>query len=92
METFRKVKMLIFHYTLSKKEQSETQISILSPQSWSHGATPSVRPAATLRRKITKKVTTWMIVIIFLGGGYSAYESMGKLEDPAFTIKQAKIP
>ena len=40
---------------------------------------------------ITRKVTTWLLVIIFMGGGYSAYQSMGKLEDPAFTIKQAKI-
>ncbi|NRB41861.1 MAG: efflux RND transporter permease subunit [Pseudomonadales bacterium] len=36
-------------------------------------------------------VSTWLLVIIFLGGGLLAYEKMGKLEDPDFTIKEAKI-
>ncbi len=40
---------------------------------------------------ITKKVTTWLLIIILVGGGLGAYEEIGKLEDPAFTIKQAKV-
>ena len=40
---------------------------------------------------ITKKVTTWLLVVILVGGGVSAYQEMGKLEDPPFTIKQAKV-
>ena len=36
-------------------------------------------------------VSTWLLVIIFLGGGFLAYEKMGKLEDPNFTIKEAKV-
>jgi multidrug efflux pump subunit AcrB len=37
------------------------------------------------------KVISWLLIIIMVGGGLLAYESMGKLEDPAFTIKSAKI-
>ena len=40
---------------------------------------------------ITKKVTTWLLVLIMVFGGLSAYRQMGKLEDPNFTIKQAKV-
>ncbi len=36
-------------------------------------------------------VTSWLLVIILVGGGLWAFQEMGKLEDPAFTIKQAKI-
>ena len=36
-------------------------------------------------------VTSWLLVIILVGGGFWAFQEMGKLEDPAFTIKQAKI-
>ncbi len=36
-------------------------------------------------------VISWLLVIILVGGGIQAFEKMGKLEDPAFTIKQAKI-
>ncbi|MEH6651027.1 MAG: efflux RND transporter permease subunit [Motiliproteus sp.] len=40
---------------------------------------------------IKSKVTTWLVVIILIGGGLTAYEKIGKLEDPAFTIKEAKV-
>ncbi|WP_028865995.1 efflux RND transporter permease subunit [Psychromonas aquimarina] len=40
---------------------------------------------------IANKVVTWLVVIILLGGGFSAYDKIGKLEDPAFTIKEAKV-
>ena len=36
-------------------------------------------------------VVSWLLVIIMLGGGIYGFERMGKLEDPNFTIKQAKI-
>ena len=37
------------------------------------------------------KVVSWLIIIIMVGGGLLAFDSMGKLEDPPFTIKSAKI-
>ncbi|MCU7830699.1 MAG: efflux RND transporter permease subunit [Candidatus Thiodiazotropha sp. (ex Myrtea sp. 'scaly one' KF741663)] len=36
-------------------------------------------------------VISWLLVIIMVGGGIWAFDKMGKLEDPAFTIKSAKI-
>lgn len=40
---------------------------------------------------VLNKVVTWLVVIILIGGGISAYDKIGKLEDPAFTIKEAKV-
>ncbi|MFV2005370.1 MAG: efflux RND transporter permease subunit [Gammaproteobacteria bacterium] len=40
---------------------------------------------------VTKRVTTWLLVILFLGGGISGLQNISRLEDPAFTIKDAKI-
>jgi len=40
---------------------------------------------------VTKKVTTWLLIILFLGGGITALQEISRLEDPEFTIKQAKI-
>ena len=39
---------------------------------------------------VENKVVSWLIIVIMLGGGFYAFNSMGKLEDPAFTIKSAK--
>ncbi len=36
-------------------------------------------------------VVSWLLIIIMVGGGIWGFEQMGKLEDPAFTIKLAKI-
>jgi multidrug efflux pump subunit AcrB len=36
-------------------------------------------------------VISWLLVIIMVAGGVWSFERMGKLEDPAFTIKSAKI-
>ncbi len=36
-------------------------------------------------------VISWLLVIILVGGGIWGFQNMGKLEDPAFTIKNAKI-
>jgi len=40
---------------------------------------------------IEKKVISWMLVLIFGVGGMIAFFSLGQLEDPPFTIKDAKI-
>ena len=40
---------------------------------------------------IEKKVISWMLVLIFGVGGMVAFFSLGQLEDPPFTIKDAKI-
>jgi multidrug efflux pump subunit AcrB len=40
---------------------------------------------------VHSKVVSWLLVVILVGGGIIAFEQMGKLEDPAFTIKSAKI-
>ena len=36
-------------------------------------------------------VVSWLLVIVLVGGGFWGFEHMGKLEDPAFTIKLAKV-
>ncbi|MEJ2453464.1 MAG: efflux RND transporter permease subunit [Candidatus Thiodiazotropha sp.] len=36
-------------------------------------------------------VISWLLVIILVGGGLLSFDNMGKLEDPAFTIKSAKV-
>jgi len=40
---------------------------------------------------VKNKVVTWLVAIVLVGGGLQAYQSIGKLEDPAFTIKEAKV-
>ena len=40
---------------------------------------------------VVNRVVTWLVVIILVGGGISAYDKIGKLEDPAYTIKEAKV-
>lgn len=40
---------------------------------------------------VESKVISWLLIVILVGGGVSAFEGIGKLEDPAFTIKAAKI-
>ncbi|MCG6937610.1 MAG: efflux RND transporter permease subunit [Gammaproteobacteria bacterium] len=40
---------------------------------------------------VTNKVTTWLMIILFLAGGITALQEISRLEDPEFTIKQAKI-
>ncbi len=39
---------------------------------------------------VTKKVTTWLLIILFLAGGFTALQEISRLEDPEFTIKEAK--
>ncbi|MGF1750442.1 efflux RND transporter permease subunit [Vibrio cionasavignyae] len=40
---------------------------------------------------IRNKVVSWMVSLIFLIGGVSAFFGLGRLEDPAFTIKDAMV-
>ena len=40
---------------------------------------------------VKNKVNSWLLVLLMTIGGVMAYFEMGKLEDPAFTIKEAKI-
>ncbi|MEM1113391.1 MAG: efflux RND transporter permease subunit [Pseudomonadota bacterium] len=40
---------------------------------------------------VNNKVISWLLIVIMVGGGLFAFDRMGKLEDPAFTIKSAKI-
>ena len=43
------------------------------------------------RYSLKKPVNIWLIAICFIIGGLVAMEKIGRLEDPAFTIKQAVI-
>ena len=40
---------------------------------------------------VRNKVVSWLLVLILVGGGFWGFQNMGKLEDPAFTIKLAKV-
>lgn len=40
---------------------------------------------------VKNQVVSWLLVIVFIGGGYTGFMEMGKLEDPEFTIKDVKI-
>ncbi|MBP0040962.1 MAG: efflux RND transporter permease subunit [Roseofilum sp. SBFL] len=40
---------------------------------------------------VNNPVVSWLLVVILVVGGFWGFQKMGKLEDPAFTIKQAKI-
>ncbi|ENY8013072.1 efflux RND transporter permease subunit [Vibrio fluvialis] len=40
---------------------------------------------------IRNRVISWMVSLIFLIGGVTAFFNLGRLEDPAFTIKDAMV-
>ncbi|MCK5662061.1 MAG: efflux RND transporter permease subunit, partial [Thiotrichaceae bacterium] len=40
---------------------------------------------------VKSPVVSWLLIIVFLAGGYSGFQKIGKLEDPEFTIKDVKI-
>ncbi|MFK5985040.1 MAG: efflux RND transporter permease subunit [Pseudomonadota bacterium] len=40
---------------------------------------------------VKNPVVSWLLIIVFLAGGYNGFMQMGKLEDPEFTIKDVKI-
>ena len=43
------------------------------------------------RTSIEKPLFTWLIILVFFFGGIWGFFSLGRLEDPAFTIKQTVI-
>jgi len=43
------------------------------------------------RGSIDRPIYTWLIILIFLIGGAVSFLNLGRLEDPAFTIKQAVV-
>ena len=43
------------------------------------------------RRSIERPLPTWIIILVCLAGGIWGFLSLGRLEDPAFTIKQAVV-
>ncbi len=43
------------------------------------------------RGSIEKPLLTWIIILTCLAGGIWGFHSLGRLEDPAFTIKQAVV-
>ena len=47
-------------------------------------------PAMSLARlSIEKPVLTWIVILFCLIGGLTGFLNVGRLEDPAFTIKEA---
>ena len=42
-------------------------------------------------KSIAYPISTWILILIFLFGGTAAFSSLGRLEDPAFTIKVAAV-
>lgn len=49
------------------------------------------RPTNIGTWSVNNPVSAWLLILVLLGGGYWGFVNMGKLEDPAFTIKVAKI-
>jgi len=43
------------------------------------------------RLSIERPIYTWLVILICLGGGFWGFNSLGRLEDPAFTIKTAVV-
>ncbi len=43
------------------------------------------------RSAIDRPVNTWLLILLCLIGGFWGLDSVGRLEDPAFTIKQALV-
>lgn len=40
---------------------------------------------------IRNKTVSWMVIVLLIAGGILSFTGLGRLEDPAFTIKQAMI-
>ena len=43
------------------------------------------------RASIDKPILTWIVILISLFGGVWGFATLGRLEDPAFTIKTAVV-
>jgi multidrug efflux pump subunit AcrB len=40
---------------------------------------------------VRHRSVSWMVIVLLIGGGILSFLGLGRLEDPAFTIKQALI-
>ncbi|WP_236074818.1 efflux RND transporter permease subunit [Teredinibacter purpureus] len=40
---------------------------------------------------MTKTTISWLVVVLLIGGGFLSFMALGRLEDPAFTLKQAVV-
>ncbi|XBQ16704.1 MAG: efflux RND transporter permease subunit [Oceanicaulis sp.] len=56
-----------------------------------HVSAPASRRGAIARLSIEKPVIAWLIVLFCLFGGVWGFDTVGRLEDPAFTIKEAIV-
>lgn len=54
-------------------------------------STASTPSSALARLSIEKPVLTWMVILFCLLGGLAGFMNVGRLEDPAFTVKEAII-
>jgi len=55
-------------------------------------APSSARAGMNLARlSIQKPVITWLVILFCLLGGWQGFNSVGRLEDPSFTIKEAYV-
>lgn len=43
------------------------------------------------RLSINRPIYTWLLIFLCLGGGFWGFTTLGRLEDPAFTIKSAVV-
>ena len=43
------------------------------------------------RISIDRPIYTWIVILLCLGGGFWGFNTLGRLEDPAFTIKSAVV-
>ncbi len=43
------------------------------------------------RLSINRPIYTWIVILLCLGGGFWGFNTLGRLEDPAFTIKTAVV-
>ncbi|WP_321448248.1 efflux RND transporter permease subunit [uncultured Cohaesibacter sp.] len=61
------------------------------PSTASSNASPSSTPLSIARASIDKALLTWILILGCLIGGFWGFVSMGRLEDPAFSIKTAVV-
>ena len=61
------------------------------PYVGSRGIKLSSATFSIARGSINRPILTWLLILICLFGGIWGFSSLGRLEDPAFTIKQAVV-
>ena len=53
--------------------------------------TAEQRPMNIAEYSIRKRIVTYLMCFLMMAGGLYAYEKIGRLEDPEFTIKDALV-